>query len=554
MPLPKYAIVVAARSFLAGHPRLCASLLLLAFATLCIVSTYHNTPTVDEPAHLAFGEKVIDGTLDHGDMQRMPITALNVLPKKVLQAFHVSLSRENGRCLSRLPTVIASVVLGWFVFFWSRKRYGTRGGLISLFLYVFCPTALAHGGLATTDMYCALFSFLAVFAFVLYMKTRSWQRLLVAAALMGTAQLTKHTALWLFPVLLTVSILREYATRSRRRVGARPWWRRRIPRDTVHGLSYLLVTLAIINSGYRFRGTFETLATHKKWLQANQGYQVPAPGSGGLGAKLNEALSRVPLPLPRSYVEPILLGQYYNRTGEGHGPIYLLGKRSQFGWPYYFLVALALKIPLPTLGLIILASFACIRARRLRLASDEFVLLCSASALFVSFSLLCTAQIGIRYLLPMLPFLYVFAGQLGVWSSGFRSGLGKVCRLTLFLWLPVSVLSYFPHFIPYFNEICWNRLRLYEYLADSNLDWEQSGDYVDRYVRSHKGQSITINPVSRTTGTVIVAANSLVGIAVDPATYQWLRDNYVPTGHVGYAWLVYQIPDQPNKPSPTSTR
>lgn len=89
---------------------------------------------------------------------------------------------------------------------------------------------------------------------------------------------------------------------------------------------------------------------------------------------------------------------------------------------------------------------------------------------------------------------------------------------------------------------------MYEYLADSSLDRAQSGDYVDRYVRSHKGQSITRNPVSRTAGTVIVAANSLVGVGADPVTYQWLRDNYMPTGHVAYAWLVYQIPDQPKKP------
>jgi 4-amino-4-deoxy-L-arabinose transferase-like glycosyltransferase len=534
------SIAAAARCFLEERPKLCASLLILFFTVLCAVSTYHNTPTYDEPGHLPYGESLLNGTLDHCDMQRMPITALNALPQKLLKLLHVSVSPETGWWLARLPTVICAGVLGWFIFAWSFRLYGSKGGLLSLLLFTFCPTSLAHGGLVTTDMYCAAFSFFAVFAFAAYLKARSWRRLLIAGVLMGVAQLTKHTALLLFPVLLTVFILREYVTR-RDHVSTEQPWRGRLRKDALHALAYLLLALAVINAGYRFRGTFENLDTHRKWLAANHGYPTPAPRST-LARGLDFLVSHAPLPLPRPYVEAALLGEYYNATGGGHGPIYLLGKLGHLGWRRYFPVAFVLKTPLPTLAIILLASFVCLRTRRLRLASDELLLVLSAAAPFVFLTLFCTAQLGVRYLLPVLPSLYTFAGQIAIWSPAIKKRLWNAGLLVLLLWLPVSVSSYFPHYISYFNETCWNRLRLYKYLADSNLDWGQDGYYLNGYLRAHKGQSITKNPSEPTTGTIIVNVNNLIG-----PEYQWLRNNYSPTSRVAYSWLVYQIPAPPKE-------
>ena len=45
-----------------------------------------------------------------------------------------------------------SVLGGLVVFAWSRRLYGTGGGLLSLCLWVFCPNVLAHCRLITTDL------------------------------------------------------------------------------------------------------------------------------------------------------------------------------------------------------------------------------------------------------------------------------------------------------------------------------------------------------------------------------------------------------------------
>ena len=67
-------VAVDPRALVERRPTLCASLLLLVLLALCCVDAYDNTLTYDEPAHLAFGAKLLDGGLEHADSQRMPVS------------------------------------------------------------------------------------------------------------------------------------------------------------------------------------------------------------------------------------------------------------------------------------------------------------------------------------------------------------------------------------------------------------------------------------------------------------------------------------------------
>jgi hypothetical protein len=519
-----------ATSFIAEHSRASALVLLFVFAVNCAISVYNDTVTYDEPGHVEFGTWLLNGTLVHCKDQKMPITALNALPGVVAHALGLSFSDKNLLWLSRLPTTCFALLVGYFVFLWSSRLYGARGGLFSLLLFVFCPTTIAHARMATTDMYCAGFSLLAVYSFLRYIETPSLSRLLIAGALMGLSQLTKHTALLLFPVLLVTFCVRRWA-RPDSTAGPRQ------PRLlALHALTYVIIVWGVINAGYGLKFNFATVGQDAEWLQANTEF-APAPDQ-----HYDSPLANVPIPLPRAYVEAFMLGQFFNKMGKGHGPIYLMGKLSERGWWYYFPIAFALKTPLPTLGILLLALFVSVRSKRLSLSSDESVLLLFAVVVFTFFSFFCSAQIGIRYLLPILPFLYVFAGQIAiftphVWTRGYAACVGL-----LSLWLPISVLSYFPHYISYFNEFCWNRLLLYQSLSDSNLQWDQDGEYLRRYLEGHP-KPIAVNPATPSTGTVIVDTNRLTGVTGDLETYRWLREGYTPVSSAAYSWLVYEIPD-----------
>src|SRR5881409_1311597 len=64
----------------------------------------------------------------------------------------------------RLPILLLSLVLGWFLFRWGRTLFGARGALLALALYVFDPNVVAHSSLVTTDLGVTLFMFLVVYA------------------------------------------------------------------------------------------------------------------------------------------------------------------------------------------------------------------------------------------------------------------------------------------------------------------------------------------------------------------------------------------------------
>ena len=155
------------------------------------------------------------------------------------------------------------------------------------------------------------------------------------------------------------------------------------------------------------------------------------------------------------------------------------------------------------------------------------------------FNLFYRAQIGIRFFLVVTPLLLVFCGSLLRGWRGFgRERWGLVATLSLYL--VASVLSYFPHYIPYFNELVPDRRFAYKILADSNLDWGQDGWYVQQYLASHP--QTHVDPERPTAGEILISANNLVGITAKPDTYRWLRDHFQPVGTVGYAYLIFEVP------------
>src|SRR3989344_2564098 len=47
----------------------------------------------------------------------------------------------------RIPMILLLILLGFYVFKWTRELYGNHASLLALFLFSFSPTLLAHGRL-----------------------------------------------------------------------------------------------------------------------------------------------------------------------------------------------------------------------------------------------------------------------------------------------------------------------------------------------------------------------------------------------------------------------
>ena len=73
--------------------------------------------------------------------------------------------------LARLPMPLFSIVGGLAVFAWSRRLYGTLGGLLSLTLWVFCPNILAHARLVTSDLGSTALGVAATYVFWRYLAS-----------------------------------------------------------------------------------------------------------------------------------------------------------------------------------------------------------------------------------------------------------------------------------------------------------------------------------------------------------------------------------------------
>jgi len=117
----------------------------------------------------------------------------------------------------------------------------------------------------------------------------------------------------------------------------------------------------------------------------------------------------------------------------------------------------------------------------------------------------------------------------------------------LAVYLVLSVLSYYPHYLSYFNELVWDRKKAYKILADSNIDWDQNKEYLARYLKKHP--EVIVNPPGPTTGKILVRVNDLVGVSTGPEQYRWLREHYEPTAHVAYSYLIFDLSQAPSPAS-----
>jgi hypothetical protein len=153
------------------------------------------------------------------------------------------------------------------------------------------------------------------------------------------------------------------------------------------------------------------------------------------------------------------------------GHFYLLGDLSRTGWYHYFLVAVALKLPL---GLLIGAVCGAL-SRTNPARSWGWVLL--VPLVFFALASYSRVDLGVRVVLPAAAFLYVLAGRLAA------PGPYRLPRLLVLAgclgWAAFAGWRAAPHQLAYLNELAGERP-----LADSNLDWGQGlsplKEYVDR--------------------------------------------------------------------------
>ena len=343
--------------------------------------------------------------------------------------------------LGRLPMVALALGLVVAVYLCGARHLGTRAGLAAAALATFCPTVLAHGHLVGTDVGAALGMFLAVWAAFEALGAPTAGRTLLAGLAVGAAELTKFSALTLYPMLAVLALVA--CVRGPRRW--QPW-------AVVAAAGAL--SLVVVNAGYLAHGSGTPLAA----------YTLKSPG---LRALAGGPLGALPLPLPADFVRGFDKQHF---EAMSYYTVYFHGEWSTHGRWYYYPAAFALKETLPMLVLLAagLLALAAGRATRDRLLV-AFLLV--PPVLFTTlFAGLTDIDLGVRYLLPAYPFLFLVAGA--ALASAVPACLARAGAALVLLHALVAAAAT-PAHLAYMNALAGPPDTRWRWLVDSNLDWGQ---------------------------------------------------------------------------------
>ena len=457
---------------------LCFFFLILSIASLFL--PLRESLTYDESYHYSSGVAVLSGQPSERGATKvsqrniMPASALNPLfSKAIREAIPDQIISESTKNLERiyfgkLATIFISLVLAIYVFCWARQLYGINAGFLALSLYILEPNIIGHSRLVTQDIFGTFSVFIATYYFWNFLKFGGRKNAVLSMITFGIAQISRYTAVYLLPIYFVLTIGFYSSTiLNLVRTGKFKIILSGIKQFCTYTILLLFTTILIINIGFSFEKTFTKLGDYQFESRAFTSLQSSSP-----------LLRALPVPVPYAYLRGLDMGKYKQETGFGSGPTYLMGRLGlengeKKGFKEYFIIAFLYKVPIATQLLLFMAVVSLLRYRhRINFWQNEAFLIIPSLFFFIAFSF-STAQIGIRYILMIFPFLFVFSSRVAIAWKALRNRY-RIFVTSLVAYLLISNLSYFPHYISYFNELLVDRKMGYTILADSNLDWGQN--------------------------------------------------------------------------------
>ena len=506
------------------------------FAALCVASYTRESATFDEPKHLTCGYvalKLHDYRLDYDSPPLMRLWA--ALPLMLMSDVQLNtntptwfrgdnndfyrefLYTQNNadRLLyrARFMIVLLGILLGALVFWWARELFGFGVAVCVLTLFTLEPNLMAHSSLVTTDLGITCFVFGSVY--FLWRVTQDFRagNLISLTLCFAGAMLTKFSCLMLIPIVLVLLVI--YVAKERQ------FLRAAIILSAIVACTYIL-----IHAVYAFCG------------------------AGSVGPYL----------LPEAYTN----GMRRQLALQKNWTVFLNGNFSQHGWWYYYLVALLVKTPIVILLLFIVGLIFLLAEGRKFLFNKTFVLVPLFA--FLIATAIFKFNLGLRYILPVYPFLLLVAGKM---CSGLLQERRKIALAVLAIALAGEFFYIYPHTLAYFNLFAGGPHGGSWILADSNLDWGQDLKGLKRWMDAHDVHHISLGyfgvadpayykidctllpgypptppyPVPQLPGYVAISVNNLRGIALPELARKFYEpfNQASPVATIGYTIYVFYV-------------
>ena len=422
--------------------------------------------------------------------------------------YHNTFSVQTMLMLARIPIMLLSIVLGWWIFRASAGLFGQWGGAFSVALYTLDPNIIAHSRYITTDLGFSACAFVSIYRLVRLLQEPTKRNGIWFGAAYLAMALSKFSSipftLIIIAVLILVKILHRNHLALQWRV-VRKWLFVAVP-------AMALITWSMY--GFDFRSPSEDPRINQLYSQRDTLLQEKDPQSlpplerfvvtklGDKGQRLGQMLEDAShLRIPGyTFFRGAFAVIGHSIGGQG---AYLLGRSGDRGWWYYFPVAILTKTPLPTLlTALFVITFGCIYSIMIRKRSFSvldaarripipYLVYSAVPILFLATSMTSHLNLGWRHIMPLYPFLFVLAGSLTRLPMGPYVRSRAVVPMLVAGSLVVVQVGTYPNELGYFNSLVGGTREGPRYLLDSNIDWGQDLPKLQRYVHDN---DITVLP------------------------------------------------------------
>jgi len=425
---------------------------------LLIVSSFKNSMTFDEivyaPAGLSYLEKRdFRLNLEHppcgkyllsiplyifgfkGDYESQFFKEQNQI--KFGKNFYFEKGNLKALNISRFVTIFITIIFSISVYLFVLKIFGKGCAIFSLIFFILYPDTIAHGSLATTDMFFSFFFFLSICFFYFFLKNFKNKYLFLTAISSSFTILTRHQGLFLFPFYFLIL----FYNLIKRKISFK--------KVLVFSLIFIIFLYSFIWIFYFFKSYVYLKGAEKKlWL------------------------------LPSAYVN----GIFVSKNLISKRLSFFLGEIQTKNSKIFYIFSFFLKTPISIIILLFLSPFFKI--------FDKTKFFLFSFFFFFLISSIISPVSSHRYILFIYPFVFIISSIVSI--ELMKKNWDKIFLFILISFNIYSFFRFFPYPLSYVNEFI-KKDKAYFYFVDSNLDWGQGLIALKKYIEKEKIDEIYLS-------------------------------------------------------------